>query len=89
MKINWKVRFKNKTWLCTFIVAVVALIYQVLEICGIAPSLSSETVNSVIFAVVDIFVMLGVVIDPTTPEVNDSERALNYTVPGGAEKDGK
>ena len=30
MKINWKVRFKNKTWLVTFLLAILAFIYQVL-----------------------------------------------------------
>lgn len=85
MKINWRVRFRNKLWLLTFIAAVIGLVYQVLGLCGVFPSLSQETVISIIGMALDILVMLGVVIDPTTPDINDSERALKYTVPGGEE----
>lgn len=85
MKINWKVRFKNKTWLMTFVVGAIALIYQVLGIVGVVPPLSQDTVVSIVSAIVNILVMLGVVIDPTTQGTSDSERALNYTEPGGSD----
>lgn len=85
MKINWKIRFQNKTWLLTFIVAVVALIYQILGILGVVPAISQETVITIVSAVVNLLVMLGVIIDPTTKGTSDSERAMGYTEPGGSE----
>lgn len=87
MKINWKVRFRNRTWLITFVVAVLGLIYQFLDAFGIVPAMPQETVKALIFSMVDILVLLGLVIDPTTPEISDSERALGYTIPGGTEKE--
>lgn len=83
MKINWKVRFKNRTWLLTFIAAALGLIYQILGLCGVVPGISEDIALGIIASAVDLLVMLGVVIDPTTPEVNDSDRAMHYTVPGG------
>lgn len=83
MKINWKVRFQNRVWLLTFIAALVGLIYQICGVIGIVPGISQDVALGIIAAVVDLLVMLGVVIDPTTPEVNDSDRAMRYTVPGG------
>lgn len=87
MKINWKVRFRNKTWLITFIVAALGLIYQFLDTFGVVPAIPQETVKALVFSMVDILVLLGIVIDPTTPEVGDSERALGYTIPGGTEEE--
>lgn len=87
MKINWKVRFRNRTWLITFIIALVGLVYQFLDAFGVVPSMPQETVKALIFSLVDILVLLGVVIDPTTPELGDSDRALGYTIPGGTEEE--
>ena len=87
MRINWKVRFRNKTWLFTFVIAVVGTVYQFLDTFGIVPSIPQETVKALIFSIVDILAILGLVIDPTTPDINDSERALGYTIPGGTEKE--
>lgn len=81
MKINWKVRFKNKTWLITFIAAVLALVYQVLGLCGIVPGVTQETLLNVAGMMINLLVMLGVVVDPTTAGASDSERALSYDEP--------
>lgn len=89
MKINWKVRFKNKVWLTAFLVAVIAFVYQILGIIGITPPITQDTLAAVGFALIDLLVMVGVVVDPTTPEFGDSERALGYTVPGGTEEEKK
>ena len=40
MKINWKVRFKNKVWLLTFIGAIVAFAYQVCTLLGVVPKVA-------------------------------------------------
>ena len=78
MKINWKVRFQNKTFLLTFIAIVVAFVYQVLSIFGVVPSVSEDTIVNIFTMLVNLLAAVGVVIDPTTPGTNDSERALTY-----------
>lgn len=81
MNINWKVRFKNKTWLLTFCVGILAFVYQVLGLFGVVPSISQETVVEIIGMVVNILVMLGIVVDPTSSGITDSARALTYEEP--------
>lgn len=83
MKINWLVRFKNKNFWITFVPAVLLLVQVVASVFGFAIELGNlgnkllEVVNAV-FAVLTI---LGVVTDPTTTGVADSNRAMNYTEP--------
>ena len=81
MKINWKVRFKNKTWLVTFLLAVLAFVYQILGMFDVVPPVTQDMATQLIAAVVNILVAFGVVIDPTTVGASDSEQALNYNEP--------
>lgn len=81
MRINWKVRFKNKTWLIAFLAAIVAFVYRLLGMVGIVPAVSQDMVTQLIAAVINILVAIGVVIDPTTANISDSKEALNYTEP--------
>lgn len=78
MKINWKVRFKNKTFVVTFITLIVTFVYQILGMIEIVPSISEDNVMNLITMGVNILATLGILVDPTTPGVNDSERALTY-----------
>lgn len=86
MKINWKVRFKNKTFLVTFITVIVSVVYQVLAALEIVPKISQDTVMNCLLAIVTILTGLGVVTDPTTKGITDSERALGYEELGGEDK---
>ena len=81
MKINWKVRFKNKTWLITFLIAVLAFVYQILGMFGIVPPVTQDMATQLIAAVINMLVAIGVVIDPTTSGVGDSQQALKYNEP--------
>ena len=81
MKINWKVRFKNKTWLVTFLLAVLAFIYQILGMFDIVPPVTQDMATQLIAAVINILVAVGVVIDPTTAGAGDSQQALKYNEP--------
>lgn len=81
MKINWKVRFKNKTWLITFLIAVLAFVYQILGMFDIVPPVTQDMATQLIAAVINILVAVGVVIDPTTSGAGDSQQALNYNEP--------
>ena len=81
MKINWKVRFKNKTWLITFLIAVLAFVYQILGMFDVVPPVTQDMATQLITIVVNILVAVGVVIDPTTAGAGDSQQALNYNEP--------
>lgn len=81
MKINWKVRFRNKTWLLTFIAAVLTLVYRALNVAGITPNIAQEELVELATMLVGILVLLGVVIDPTTKGGSDSELAMTYKKP--------
>ena len=81
MRINWKVRFKNKTWLVTFLLAVLAFVYQILGMFDIVPAVTQDMATQFISAVVNILVAFGVVIDPTTAGASDSQQALMYDEP--------
>ena len=81
MKINWKLRFQNKTTLTAIILALVALVYQVLGLFGVVPKISEDELTTVIGMVINLLCLLGIVVDPTTDGVSDSARALTYDTP--------
>lgn len=75
--INWKLRFQNKTILAAIIGAVVACVYQILGFVGVVPSISESDVINIIGLILNLLVALGVIVDPTTPGINDSALARN------------
>ena len=81
--INWKVRIKNKTFWLALIPAILLLIQTVGALFGIDIDISgvSAKLLDVVNAVFAVLVILGIVTDPTTKGVGDSERALTYTEP--------
>lgn len=78
MKINIEARLKNKVFLISMSVLLISIIYKVLSLFGIAPSIDENAVLEVVSMVVDFLALLGVVVDPTTKGINDSERAMTY-----------
>ena len=80
-KINWKVRFKNKTFVVAFVTAVVAFVYQLLGLLEIVPPVNQDSLMQTIMLIVNLLVTLGIITDPTTAGVTDSEQALNYNEP--------
>ncbi|MCU6733344.1 phage holin [Diplocloster agilis] len=81
MKINWKVRLKNKTFVIAFSTAVVAFIYQLLALLGITPAVAQNDIITILSLLVNMLAGLGILIDPTTKGVQDSGRALTYEEP--------
>lgn len=88
-RINWKVRIANKTFWLSLIPAALLLVQVVASVFGFTLDLGElgnkllEVVNA-LFAVLAI---LGVVTDPTTAGVADSQRAMNYAVPFKSRED--
>ena len=81
MKINWKVRFKNTVWLGSFISLIVGFIYNMLALFEIFPTVTQNAVMQVINQVLTFLGLIGVIVDPTTAGMGDSERAMGYEVP--------
>jgi len=81
MKINWKVRFKNKTWLLTFLAAIIGFAYQILSMFGVMLPIEEGAVIQVVTIIVEALVVMGVLIDPTTAGTGDSQLAMTYQEP--------
>jgi len=83
MKINWKVRIKNKNFWLTIIPAILLIIQPILALFGV--TFDIDDVGTKIIAVIDaVFVLLavlGIVTDPTTKGISDSEQAMTYEKP--------
>lgn len=81
MKINWAVRFKNKTFVASLFALVVAFAYNLCALFGITPVVEQSAVMAACNAVLTVLGALGVLVDPTTAGISDSARALTYTEP--------
>mgnify|MGYP003473382921 CR=1 FL=1 len=83
--INWKIRIKNKNFWIAMIPAILLLIQQIAGIFGISIDLGDlgDKLLAVINTIFVILALVGVVSDPTTTGISDSEQALNYTEPKG------
>lgn len=82
MKINWKVRLRNKAWLMSVIALVITFVYDLLSMLEIVPAVTKDWLMSIVQTALTLLAGLGVLIDPTTPGVGDSNRAMLYQEPG-------
>lgn len=87
MKINWKVRLKNKTFWVSIIPALLLLIQQICSLFGITLELNdlSDKLIAITGTVFSALALLGIVNDPTTQGLSDSARAMTYEKPKGDE----
>ena len=81
MKINWKVRFKNKVWLGSFLSLVIGFIYSLLALFDVFPAVTQNLVVQLLNQVLTFLGLIGVIVDPTTAGLGDSERAMGYEEP--------
>lgn len=81
MKINLKLRLKNKAVLVSLVGACIAFVYQIFSLFGYVPPIGQDMVVQFFGIIINILVALGIVVDPTTSGIGDSEQALNYTEP--------
>jgi len=81
--INWKVRIRNKNFWLSLIPSVLLLIQAVAAVFGYTLDFGilSEKLLAVVNAVFVVLAILGVVTDPTTHGISDSQRALTYEAP--------
>ena len=83
MSINWKVRIKNKTFWLALIPAVLLLAQQVAGLFGVALDFGQikDQLGAIVGTVFTLLAILGIVADPTTAGVGDSEQAMTYDEP--------
>lgn len=79
--MNILVRLKNPVFLLTFLATVVAFIYQVLGMFGVVPKVSEDQLIQLVSLIINVLTALGVLVDPTTKGVGDSNRAMDYIEP--------
>ena len=83
MSINWKVRIKNKS----FWLAVIPAVLLLVQVCA-APfgyewdfGVLNAQLAAIVNALFAVLAILGIVADPTTKGMGDSEQALSYEKP--------
>lgn len=83
MKINWKVRIKNKNFWLTAIPAFLLFLQVALGIFGIDLDFGDigNKLVALVNAVFGFLAILGIVNDPTTEGMEDSELAMTYEEP--------
>lgn len=82
-KINWKVRVLNKTFWLTLVPALALLLQTFLAVFGVKLELGETIDKLLVFinALFGVFIIVGIVNDPTTAGLTDSTRALKYQEP--------
>lgn len=83
MKINWKVRIKNKSFWLAIIPAVLLLAQTVATVFGYTFDFGAigDKLIDVVNALFVVLAIIGVVNDPTTSGISDSRQALTYEAP--------
>ena len=81
MKINWKVRFRNKVFLGSFISLIISFVYSMLALFDVFPELSKNYLLDVVNQILTFLGLIGVIVDPTTQGLYDSNRAMSYEEP--------
>lgn len=81
--INWTVRLKSKSFWLALIPAVLLLIQVVAAVFGFTLDLGDlgNKLLAVVNAAFAVLAILGIVVDPTTEGVSDSQQALTYVEP--------
>lgn len=81
--INWKVRIRNKTFWLALIPAVLLLVQSVAAAVGYELQLGDlgDRLLAIVNNLFALLAILGIVNDPTTAGIADSENAMTYETP--------
>lgn len=74
MKFNWKARFKNRAFLVSLFSLLLLFVQQIASIFGVDTTLYNEQLTFIFNTGLSILVLLGIVVDPLTPQISDGER---------------
>lgn len=78
MKINLKARLKNRMFVLSASALIVSFVYQMLSAFDIVPKITENEVTGLVTLAVNILAFFGVLVDPTTEGISDSDRAMTY-----------
>lgn len=81
MNINWKLRLKNKATLTAIISALGLLANQICALLGIDYSIQIKQIIDILMTVLVVLTSVGIVIDPTTQGLNDSDYSHQKSAP--------
>lgn len=86
--INWTVRIKNKLFWVALIPAILILIQTACSLFGLSMDFAGleEKLIALVNALFAVLAILGIVADPTTEGLYDSERAMTYEEPWADDK---
>ena len=81
--INWKVRLKNLNFWLAAVPAALLVLQSAAALAGITLPVQGVQVKllDLINAVFGLLAILGIVNDPTTKGLSDSQRAMDYKTP--------
>ena len=79
--MNWKVRFRNPSFILAFATLVISFFYKLLGLVGVVPSVTEDEITQLVLLFVDILAGIGIIQDPTTKGLRDSRQALDYEMP--------
>lgn len=79
--INWKLRLKNKTTLMSLALTTIAFIYNILGAFEIVPAISQDSIVQLVTLIINFLAVLGIIVDPTTAGLSDSNKAMEYKEP--------
>ena len=81
--INWKVRLASKAFWVAIIPALLLLVQAIAAVFGYTLALDGIEARllDLVNAVFAVLVILGIVNDPTTAGLRDSQQAMSYTKP--------
>lgn len=85
MKLNWKIRFKSKTFLVALFSLVLLLAQQLGLILGIDLTVYNEQLTAVFNTVLSILVLLGVVVSNDSVGLSDDKHTLDLEKARGKE----
>lgn len=79
--INWKVRVKSGPFWMGVASAVIMAVFYILDLCGAAPELTGSQIIEAVRLLLTIPAAIGIISDPTTKGVKDSQLAMTYDAP--------
>lgn len=79
--INWKVRIQSGSWWMGIISAVIVAIFAILRIFKVETSVTADEIMNAATLILMIPAAIGIISDPTTKGVSDSQQALTYDTP--------
>ncbi|MBM6085620.1 phage holin [Staphylococcus epidermidis] len=81
MKINWKIRFKKKSFWVAIVSAIILFVNNITQALGLNYTEQLEQISDGVNGLLAVLVTFGVIQDPTTKGLKDSGITQTYTKP--------